>query len=528
MERKRRPEEIHLAGLYARNLGANLIGVMTVEVLNIFSPLEVFGLEKAPIFADRGWLLILVLYPVIFLVAGLLQYLVQRPISKLISQSRARQKIDGELQERARRRLLNLPFILGLVTLVAWIFIPALLATLFSFSSSVSVNAPVFTFFRASIIGIISPFLSFFLVEDFSRRKLIPWVLPQGKLSAVPGTIRMPIGRRIRILYTAGTFVPMIILVGTLFFTLWKMDVTTISVGQFGRGILVFTIFLCAIFTIIALKLNSLVRKSISNPLSEVLDVVGKVENGDLTKRIRVVSNDEVGILGDAGNEMITALIEREKIRDTFGKFVTPEIRDQVLAGRIPVNGQRREATLLFSDLRDFTNYVEENEPEEVIKSMRAYFTAMEAAIHKHKGVVLQYVGDEVEAVFGVPLAYAGHADKAVQAALEMRKGLAELNRVRVKEGKRPFRHGIGIHTGEVLAGTVGSKDRLSYSLIGDTVNLASRIQDMTKEFQCDILASENTVKRLDKSLDMERKLPQKVKGYSKPITVFQIHKIHP
>jgi len=92
MERKRRSEEIHLAGLYARNLGANLIGVMTVEVLNIFSPLEVFGLEKAPIFADRGWLLILVLYPVIFLVAGLLQYLVQRPISKLISQSRARQK----------------------------------------------------------------------------------------------------------------------------------------------------------------------------------------------------------------------------------------------------------------------------------------------------------------------------------------------------------------------------------------------------------------------------------------------------
>ena len=237
------------------------------------------------------------------------------------------------------------------------------------------------------------------------------------------------------------------------------------------------------------------------------------------------LSHDEIGTLGDTGNEMITALIDRDKIRDTFGKYVTPEIRDKILAGRIPVNGERREATVLFSDLRAFTSYVEENKSEEVIKSMRAYFTAMETAIHRYKGLVLQYVGDEVEAVFGVPIAYEGHADQAVLAALEMRKNLDGLNEIRRKEGKKPFKHGIGIHTGEVLAGNTGSHDRLSYALIGDTVNLGSRIQDLTKEFHCDILVSEETVKRLTHSFEMKKNPPHRVKGYSKLITVFQIVK---
>ena len=236
-----------------------------------------------------------------------------------------------------------------------------------------------------------------------------------------------------------------------------------------------------------------------------------------------MLSNDEMGILSDAGNDMIAGLFERERIRDTFGKYVTPEIRDQILAGSIPLNGERTQATLLFSDLRDFTAYVEKNDPEEVIRSMRAYFTAMQKSIRKHQGLVLQYVGDEVEAVFGVPVPYEGHVDKAMLAALEMRKSLEELNRLRAEEGKEPFRHGIGIHTGEVLAGNTGSEDRLSYTLIGDTVNLASRIQGLTKEFQCDILVSEDAVKGLENGFDMKKESPIMVKGYSTPVTVFRV-----
>jgi class 3 adenylate cyclase len=311
--------------------------------------------------------------------------------------------------------------------------------------------------------------------------------------------------------------------VGTLLFVAWEVTGTPIQVEDLARDIFLFAIILCVIFVMFALRLNSLVQKSIQYPIGEMLRVVEKVKGGDFTQRIRVLSNDEIGVLGDAGNAMIAGLAERERIRDTFGKYVTPEIRDEILAGRIPLDGERRLATLLFSDLRGFTSYVEENVPEEVIKSMRAYFTAMQRAIRMHQGLVLQYVGDEIEAVFGVPLGYAGHADKAILAALEMRKRLEELNNTRMKAGKTPFSHGIGIHTGMVLAGNTGSEDRLSYALIGDTVNLASRIEQLTKALDCDILVSEETAKRLGNVFKMKVEDPQKVKGYSRPLTVYRI-----
>jgi adenylate cyclase len=517
------PNKISLAGLYLRHIGANLFGNFTVVVLNLFTPLVLLEVQKALLFPKGGWRVLVFFLPFVVFIAASLQYLIQHPISKVIDLSYSGMKIQEDLKEKAQRRLLNLPFLLGFTSLVMWITVPFFVVASFVLFMNVPAKTSFFLGFRATMIGMIALTISFFLVEDYSRKKLIPWFFPKGRLSALRGTIKISIRRRIRVLYMAGTSVPMILLVGTLFFVLWELEDTPISAIEFGREILIFAVILCGIFIITALRLNFLVGKSILNPLGEMLGIVGKVRDGDFTQRIQVLSNDEIGVLSDAGNAMIAGLLEREKIRDTFGKYVTPEIRDHILAGRIPLNGERTQATLLFSDLRDFTTYVEKNDPEEVIQSMRAYFTAMQNAVRKHQGLVLQYVGDEVEAVFGVPVAYEGHVDNAVLAALEMRKSLEELNRVRAKEGKEPFRHGIGIHTGEVLAGNTGSEDRLSYTLIGDTVNLASRIQELTKEFQCDILVSEEAVKMLENGFDMKKESPSMVKGYSTPITVFQV-----
>ena len=236
-----------------------------------------------------------------------------------------------------------------------------------------------------------------------------------------------------------------------------------------------------------------------------------------------VLSNDEIGQLGDAANAMVEGLAERERIKDAFGKYVTPEIRDEILNGRIPLQGERRIATLLFSDLRDFMSYVEKNSPEEVFRSMREYFTVMENAIRKYDGLVLQYVGDEIEVAFGVPLHQKRHAERAVLASLEMRRSLDALNQERQKAEKPAFKHGIGIHTGIVLAGNTGSEQRLSYALTGDTVNLASRIEKLTKDFDCDILISEETVRTLEDAFAMKREGPKEIKGYSRPMTLYRL-----
>ena len=513
----------HFFGLYIRNLSSNLFAFGTIAILNVVTPLEFIKLQRKFVFSEGGWSDFFLFFPFVLLLVGLLQYRVQRPIADTAPLIEKREVIPFEWRHKAEKRLLNLPFIIAFINLAVYFSLPALVVFSLYLSEEIPLTLCFFLYFRAIMIGMIAASISFFLLEDYTRKRLVPLFFPNGKLTEISGVIRISILRRIRLLNGAGTINPMILLLLTLLYLWLEAGGTPVPAKQLSGEILLFSFILCTIFVVIALRLNFLVGKSILNPVEDMLRVVEKVKEGGFDQKIRVVSNDEIGVLGDAGNEMIRGLADRERIRETFGKYVTPEIRDQILAGSIPLDGERREATLLFSDLRDFTPYVEENSPEEVIRSMRAYFTAMQKAIRRHHGLVLQYVGDEIEAVFGVPIAYEGHEDRALQAALDMRKNLEELNSVRLKEGKPAFRHGIGIYTGMVLAGNTGSEDRLSYALIGNTVNLASRIQGLTKGLGCDILLSEETRDRLRDAYPLEKAPPQTAKGYSRPITVYRM-----
>ena len=251
--------------------------------------------------------------------------------------------------------------------------------------------------------------------------------------------------------------------------------------------------------------------------------VMVEVEQGRFDVRAPVVSNDEIGRLTEGFNRMVRGLGEREFLRETFGKYVSAEIRDEILAGRIALQGEPREVTILFADIRDFTPWVEASDPREVVRDLNAYFTEMETAIRAHGGLVVQYIGDEIEAVFGAPVARPGHAEQAVRAALEMRRRLAAWNAARARPGGPPLRNGIGIHTGTVLAGNIGSADRLSYALVGDSVNLASRLQSLTKELQADVLVSGTTRARLDGDLPL-RPLPAvRVKGRVAEVEVYAL-----
>ncbi len=510
-------------GLYLRNMGANLFSFAAIVLLNIFTPLDFFKLRKGFFFTEGGWMVFLFFFLLTNLLVLTLQYFLQRPIAMHSAVLQQNRKIDASLEKKAQARLLNLPFIIALVDLAMFIIVPVTLMSTLHFFKDIPLEMSLFIFFRTFMLGLIAAWLSFFLIEAYSRNRLVPRFFPKGRLTAVSGTIRLSILRRIRLLNMAGTLNPLIILLVTILFIAWEVEETGISATLLSREILIFSLLLCGVFLIISLGLNHLVSNSIIQPINNMLSVIEQVKDGDFKPRVRVISNDEIGVLGDTGNTMIRGLADRKRIRDTFGRYATPEIRDQILSGSIPVDGELRTATLLFSDLRGFTPYVEENPPEEVIRSIRAYFTAMQKAIRRYHGLVLQYVGDEIEVVFGVPIEQPGHADKAVHAALEMRKSLKKLNTQRTGQGKSPFRHGIGICTGQVLAGITGSDDRQSYTLIGSTVNLASRIQEMTKLFACDILISEETVADLTHKFPMQREKPHTLKGYAKPVTVYQL-----
>jgi class 3 adenylate cyclase len=219
---------------------------------------------------------------------------------------------------------------------------------------------------------------------------------------------------------------------------------------------------------------------------------------------------------------------ERDFLNETFGKYVSREVRDEIVAGRIPLKGELKEVTVMFADLRDFTQLVETLSPSEVVKIINLYFEAMAAAIASQKGLVLQFIGDEIEAVFGAPLALDNHQQYALNAALEMRERLVQVNVELSVQGYPPLAHGIGLHTGEVLAGNIGSSQRLSYALVGETVNVASRIQNMNKAMETDILLSDTVQPWIDNKIGMRPQKPVKVKGIREPLQLFSVEALQP
>jgi len=524
---------VSLRGLYTISVLAMGIGIAVVFVLNFATPTGFILDQFAEVSQMSGLAYVLEVgkrllgfFSLILAIGSptlLVVHQVLRPISRCLSSVRAGQAPASDMALKARRRLINLPFIFVGFNVGMWILMPALVFFSAYMFDLMNLRTAVVFAVRASMVGIIASSIAFHRLEAYSRRELIPFFFPNGRLADLKGAAKILISRRIRMFNRMGTVVPMTILVVTLVTVQWELDPAVMSAEEYGRRIIIFCLVLGGVFFISTGVLNRLVSKSIAQPLENMLDAMRKIRDGDYSTRIRVLANDEIGVLGDAGNVMIKGLAEREMLRTTFGKYVTPEIRDEILSGRIPLEGERREGTVMFADLRDFTPFVESTPPEEAISGMRAYFTAMHRAVRQHRGLVIQFVGDEIEVVFGVPVHFEDHSDAAVRAALEMRRALKELNRQRSIQGKPAFAHGIGIHAGNVLAGNSGSDEQSAYALIGNTVNVASRIQGLTKELGCDILASQETVERLQGSFSMDKELPRLVKGYSRPIIVYRI-----
>ncbi|MGB9735449.1 MAG: adenylate/guanylate cyclase domain-containing protein [bacterium] len=262
---------------------------------------------------------------------------------------------------------------------------------------------------------------------------------------------------------------------------------------------------------------------NITKPIYKIVNAMKKVEQGDLNQHVDVKTRDEIQVLASSFNFMVEGLKEREHIKHTFKRYVSEHVAERLIKEKeASITGERKIATILFQDIRGFTSMSEQMPPEEVVAILNEYFTAMVDVIFNYEGTLDKYIGDAIMAVFGTPYAHIDDPLRAVKTAIDLQRALNNLNSRWEKEGKnRHLSVGCGIATGPVVAGSIGSEKRLEYTVIGDTVNLASRIEGLTKGGQ--ILICENTYKAVKNDISIKPLDMVYVKGKKEPQQIYEV-----
>lgn len=216
---------------------------------------------------------------------------------------------------------------------------------------------------------------------------------------------------------------------------------------------------------------------------------------------------------------------EKRVVKKLFGRYVSKDVYAQLLEHpeTAELGGKRRDMSVLFSDIRGFTSVTEKGNPEELVSQLNEYFSRMVDIVFRHKGTVDKFVGDMVMALYGAPLDDADHAEHAVAAAVEMVRELGELNRKWAAEGRPQLDIGIGVNSGDMIAGNIGSSSIMSYTVIGDNVNLGSRLESLNKEYKTRIIISDATRGRLKGVYDIEPLGDVVVKGKTRPVAIFEV-----
>jgi class 3 adenylate cyclase len=270
--------------------------------------------------------------------------------------------------------------------------------------------------------------------------------------------------------------------------------------------------------------LGAAISRSLTRPVKELVAVAGRVARGDYEAEVTVSSHDEMRTLADAFNDMTRGLLQRERIRSVLNKVVSQDVMTELLEGDLELGGENRMVTVLFADIRGFTPMTEGMEPQEVIGLLNECMEALAGAIDAEGGVVDKFIGDEVMAVFGAPVAWDDHARRGVAAALRMRAAMADLNRVRADRGERALGIGVGINSGVAVAGNMGSPNRLNYTVVGDTVNLASRLAGQARAGE--ILIGGGTLRLAGEGVDAPPLGGRSLKGFSSEVEVYSLQSI--
>ncbi|MES3038948.1 MAG: adenylate/guanylate cyclase domain-containing protein [Bdellovibrionota bacterium] len=266
---------------------------------------------------------------------------------------------------------------------------------------------------------------------------------------------------------------------------------------------------------------------TLTSPIETLAEMIGLVSKGNFdvkaASRIKSPFRDEVTDLAVAFDNMTDGLKERDKVKSLFSKFHGSSVTDDLMSQEIGLGGQNRDVVVFFSDIRGFTAFSENRSPEEVVEMLNEYFGVMVSIINKNSGVVDKFIGDAIMAVWGAPKGSDHDAHLALKACMEMRKGLNDLNAKRIARGQDPIMIGMGLHAGKAISGTIGSDERMEYTVIGNTVNTSSRIEAATKAFGTDLLISDDVMNLVGDAFKVDYAGAAEVKGRSEALKMFKV-----
>ncbi len=435
--------------------------------------------------------------------------------------------------EKIGRRITNLPFFILVISFFMAVFtlclklyfyklifgiLPLRIVFLFAMTSTIFV-----TFMAIGVVGGLQKY-----IQDNIASKFFKETNPFGKKMGVAFSMTIRVALTILLLGSVPIFLLIYLPLSFNSYLITSKDIRLAILQNISYAIpLILSIGLAIWFMIAQIISIFTFRKSIQNPINSLIDRMEMVKNGDFDCKTVVLHNDEIGQLKAHFNEMLDGLVEREQIKDTFGRFVSYEIAEKLMnSGELKLSGELINATILFSDIRNFTPLSETMDPESLINFLNHYFSFMVQPIQNYGGVVNKFIGDAIMAIFTPSFSASDPSNSALKAALEMREALKEFNNLK---SYPPIGTGIGIHCGSLVAGNVGTQNRMEYTVIGDNVNIAARIESQTKVFKTDLLISNNVLEQIDRDFFAEHEFIScpsvTMKGKSKPMTLFKIEK---
>lgn len=367
-----------------------------------------------------------------------------------------------------------------------------------------------------------------YLAVKRACREALPQVLTyvdEAERDALTTAHRLALRTQLLFVFAFSACVPLVALGAT---TLLKLERLLEQANVRGAGCIEDPLATWVLLVVLggsgaAIFLSTMLSRDLVSSAGELVEAMKRVERGDVNAELVISSTDEFADAYRGFNRMTKGLVERERLRDAFGRYVAPELAEQVMKNGVSMGGTLVRATVLFIDIRGFTTLSEQMDPARVVNLLNRYFASVGPPIQEEEGFINKFGGDSLLAVFGAPVPQEEHELRAVRAALGVRKALAEFNVREEAEGRSALRIGTGIHSGEMIAGSVGSPDRMEYTVIGDVVNVAARLQALTKDLGVDVLISRDVYAKVKDEVSVRALPAVPIRGKAEPLDVFAL-----